>query len=100
MDFLNEKALFQDTLRPALDKVDQETIPAVERALQRQVEAAAAQLAGIVAGALEGLQAAGEKLLADARREIAALDGWAVEIGEIRIPPISIRLTGPKGEKQ
>lgn len=96
MDVINEKDVSEKIVTPALDKIANEIVPAIERALQRQVEAAMSRVAVVLADGLGALQSTADRLRDGVRADLDALDGWTVEIGEIRIPPISIRLTKPK----
>lgn len=96
MDVLNEQQIREQIIDPALTRLNNETLPATGAALSAVLTPAIAEISNVLNGVLQGLQATADKAVADLHTEIAALDGWTVEIGPISIPPITIRLSAPK----
>lgn len=72
MDFINETDVFNKIVSPAIDKINNETIPTAERAIQRQVEAAAAQLNGLLTDALIAFRTSAESLIEELDQKIAS----------------------------
>jgi hypothetical protein len=95
MDFLNERDVFAKIVSPAIDKINNETIPTAERAIQRQVESAKSQVALLLTDAIVAIQTMLERSLAEFKSALndalERIDGATV-VDEIRIPPVHIRL--------
>lgn len=98
MDVIDEKKLTELVVNPMLDRIEKEVIPQVKA----QADAILASASNVINGTLVGLQAITDKAGADLAGIIAGLDGWTltVEMPPIAIPPVTIRLNGPKGEKK
>jgi hypothetical protein len=91
MDVLNEKDIYQQIVSPLVDRINKETIPALENALAARINEATVQVSSMVAGALVGLQGIEDKANSDVKALVESLDGWQLEIA-----PITIRLTRAK----
>jgi hypothetical protein len=94
MDILNEQKLKDSLVDPALDRIEKEVIPE----LKAQADAILAEASNVLHGTLVGLQAMADAIWVNLAKSIAGLDGWTltVEMPPIVIPPVTIRLRGPK----
>jgi hypothetical protein len=93
MDVLNEKDIFQQIVSPLVDRVNKETIPALENALAARLNAGMEQVSNVVAGVLVGLQGIEDKTNSDVKTLMESMDGWQLEI---TVPPITIKLKRAK----
>ena len=87
------KELSVDLINPALDKIRAETVPAIQAAVRAELNNAIGQVSNVLAGVILGIQGTEDKAAADVRTIITGLDGWKLQID---IPPITLRLSGPK----
>jgi|SRR5215471_327729 len=95
MDVIDEGKLRDQLVKPTLDRLESQTIPALQQALDHELLTAGTIVRGLVDEAVQKITTAGESLLAEARELLKEQDGWTLEIGPITIPAITIRLTKP-----
>jgi hypothetical protein len=55
MNVIDEKRVKEEIIDPALNRLETVTVPAIEAALQRQIDGATGKLAVVIGGALPGL---------------------------------------------
>jgi hypothetical protein len=98
MDVIDERKLSDVVVNPALDRIEKEVIPQ----MKQQADAILAEVSNIINGTLAGLQSMTDAIWVNLAKSIAGLDGWTltVEMPPIAIPPVTIRLNGPKGAKK
>lgn len=99
LDVLNEKAVHDEIVHPAIEQLEQAAvqriIPAGQKALDETIDRTIAEAGAVIGGYILSLQAITDKLVKDAGNLLAAQDGWTLTV-TIPETPITIRLTKPK----
>lgn len=98
MDVLNEQALHDKVTDPAITRLNTETIPALQKALNDVLQPALTAVSTDLSNLGASLNADLQARFRDVESLVNSLDGWSLDISipPITIPPITIRLSKPK----
>lgn len=92
---INEDDLLNKLVRPALQEIQDQTIPAVRYALAVEIDRFVDEIGKVIGGLPTAIQNVGTKILSDANLTLLQQDGWTLEVHWPQ-DPIRIRLTKPK----
>lgn len=94
MNVINEEQVAAVIVKPALDRLENSIIPALEAAIKRRVDEALHDASNLVMITMAGVQGVENGVMEDAKKLLVMLDGWTATIA---IPVITVQLNGPAG---